>query len=226
MEEINLYDLLRFYAKKWLTIASFAIAGAIIGVIFTYYIQQPLYKSSATVLLVGTNRTSGQESVVLNNYVKLFNSRRVLTPVIAKHDYNKSFDSLVANTTAENTKNTDFISLSMSTTDAKTSKVMLESAIQEFGKQAKELYGDNSVRISIVDAANTPTGSTNVKPLQQIGIATVALTALSIIGLFFVYDYKHSQLVKAANAKPAAKKKPAKKTSNQEINYTNSSGEE
>ena len=58
MEEINLYDLLRFYAKKWLTIASFAIAGAIIGVIFTYYIQQPLYKSSATVLLVGTNRTS------------------------------------------------------------------------------------------------------------------------------------------------------------------------
>ena len=211
MEEINLYDLLRFYAKKWLTIASFAIAGAIIGVIFTYYIQQPLYKSSATVLLIGTNRTSGQESVVLNNYVKLFNSRRVLTPVIAKHDYNKSFDSLVANTTAENTKNTDFISLSMSTTDAKTSKVMLESAIQEFGKQAKELYGDNSVRISIVDAANTPTGSTNVKPLQQIGIATVALTALSIIGLFFVYDYKHSQLVKAANAKPAAKKKSTKK---------------
>ena len=211
MEEINLYDLLRFYAKKWLTIASFAIAGAIIGVIFTYYIQQPLYKSSATVLLIGTNRTSGQESVVLNNYVKLFNSRRVLTPVIAKHDYNKSFDSLVANTTAENTKNTDFISLSMSTTDAKTSKVMLESAIQEFGKQAKELYGDNSVRISIVDAANTPTGSTNVKPLQQISIATVALTALSIIGLFFVYDYKHSQLVKAANAKPAAKKKPTKK---------------
>ena len=208
MEEINLYDLLRFYAKKWLTIASFAIAGAIIGVIFTYYIQQPLYKSSATVLLVGTNRTSGQESVVLNNYVKLFNSRRVLTPVIAKHDYDKSFDSLVANTTAENTKNTDFISLSMSTTDAKTSKVMLESAIQEFGKQAKELYGDNSVRISIVDAANTPTGSTNVKPLQQIGIATVALTALSIIGLFFVYDYKHSQLVKAANAKPAANNKP------------------
>ena len=211
MEEINLYDLLRFYAKKWLTIASFAIAGAIIGVIFTYYIQQPLYKSSATVLLVGTNRTSGQESVVLNNYVKLFSSRRVLTPVIAKHDYDKSFDSLVANTTAENTKNTDFISLSMSTTDAKTSKVMLESAMQEFKKQAKELYGDNSVRISIVDAANTPTGSTNVKPLQQIGIATVALTALSIIGLFFVYDYKHSQLVKAANAKHAAKKKPTKK---------------
>ena len=211
MEEINLYDLLRFYAKKWLTIASFAIAGAIIGVIFTYYIQQPLYKSSATVLLVGANRSSSQDSVVLNNYVKLFTSRRVLTPVIEKHDYDKSFDSLVANTTAENTKNTDFINLSISTTDAKTSKVMLESAMQEFKKQAKELYGDNSVRISIVDAANTPTGSTNVKPLQQIGIATVALTALSIIGLFFVYDYKHSQLVKAANAKPATKKKPTKK---------------
>lgn len=211
MEEINLYDLLRFYAKKWLTIASFAIAGAIIGVIFTFYIQQPLYKSSATVLLVGANRSSSQDSVVLNNYVKLFTSRRVLNPVIDKHDYSKSFESLVSNTTAENTKSTDFINLSISTTDAKISKVMLESAMQEFSKQAKELYGDNSVRISIVDAADTPTSPNNVKPLQQIGIATIALTALSIIGLFFVYDYKHSQLVKAANAKPAAKKKPTKK---------------
>ncbi len=210
MEEINLYDLLRFYAKKWLIIVSFAIAGAIIGLIYTYYIQQPTYKSSATILLVGTNRTAAnQESVVLNNYVQLFTSHRVLDPVIEKADYDKGYDTLVADTTAENAKNTDIIDLSISTSKAKTSKALLDNAIQEFGQQAKELYGDNSVRISVVDAASLPGAASNIKPVQQIGIATIAAAVLAIIGLFFAYDYRHSNLKKEVVAAEA--EKPAKK---------------
>ena len=68
MEEINLYDLLRFYIKKWLTIAIFVMIGGIVGIAYTYYIQTPQYESKATLLLVGTNRTAAnQESVALNN---------------------------------------------------------------------------------------------------------------------------------------------------------------
>ena len=220
MEEINLYDLLRFYAKKWLVIVSVALFGAIIGVFYTYYVQQPVYKSSATILLIGTDRTSANtESVVLNNYVSLFTSHRVLDPVIEKQDYEPGYDKLVAETTAENTKNTDIISVSMGTGDPKTSKALLENAIEEFCSQAKELYGNNSVKISIVDAASLPASPANVKPLQQIGIATVAAIALAIIVLFFMYDYRHSTIAvattastgKTASAKKSTKAKTTKK---------------
>lgn len=217
MEEINLYDLMRFYAKKWLVIASGAVIGAIIGIIFTFYVQQPLYKSSATILLVGTNRTSAsQESVVTNNYVELFKSHRVLDPVIARQGYDGGFNSLVSNTTAQNAKNTDIINVSIGTSNAKTSQALLADAIQEFSKQAKELYGDNSVRISIVDAANEPRGASNIKPVQQIGLATVGGAVIAIVGLFFMYDYKNSQSVKKTRAttsdkSTAKKKKPATK---------------
>ncbi|MBH1956616.1 hypothetical protein I8H84_03465 [Candidatus Saccharibacteria bacterium] len=193
MEEIDLYDLLRFYAKKWLTIATFVMLGGIAGVAYTYFVQSPQYTSKATILLVGTNRTSSaSDSVTLNNYVQLFTSRRVLEPVITEHDYNKGYDTLVANTTAQNTKNTDIINVSISTSDAKQSKALLEDGIQSFRKQARELYGDNTIKINIVDAASLPGQPTNVKPAMQIGLAVAAGFALGIISLFFMYDYRMS----------------------------------
>lgn len=195
MEEINLYDLLRYYVKRWLTIAIAIIVGATIGLVYTFYVQQPQYKSTATVLLIGVNNTgNNQGSVTINNYVNLFTSRRVLEPVIDKLGYNGNYEKLAKSTTAENTKNTDIIKLTMRTNDAKTSKSLLESAIQEFDTQAKALYGKTSVKINVVDSATTPSAPDNIKPVQQIGVATAATTMLTIIALFFVYDYRKSQV--------------------------------
>lgn len=189
MEEINLYDLMRFYARKWLTIATVVMIGAILGVIYTFFVQQPQYKSTATLLLVGTGRTSNQESVVLNNYVQLFESRRILEPVIVEQKYDATYDKLASNTTAENVKNTDIINVSISTSSPKTSKALLEAAIVKFREEAKTLYSDGSIKINVVDAADAPTAPTNVKPIQQVGLATVAAFALAIVALFFIYDY-------------------------------------
>ena len=114
MEEINLYDLLRFYIKKWLTIAIFVMIGGIVGIAYTYYIQTPQYESKATLLLVGTNRTAAnQESVALNNYVELFKSRRVLEPVITDQGYDKGYDTLASGVTAQGVKGTDVINVSI-----------------------------------------------------------------------------------------------------------------
>ena len=222
MEEINLYDLMRFYARKWLTIATVVMIGAILGVIYTFFVQQPQYKSTATLLLVGTGRTSNQESVVLNNYVQLFESRRILEPVIAEQKYDATYDKLAANTTAENVKNTDIINVSISTSSPKTSKALLEAAIEKFRNEAKTLYGDGAIKINVVDAADAPIAPTNVKPIQQIGLAIVAAFALAIVALFFIYDYTTAQktqtkaapdvIVKAkAKAKTKAKSTPKKR---------------
>ncbi|MDO4684830.1 MAG: Wzz/FepE/Etk N-terminal domain-containing protein [Candidatus Saccharibacteria bacterium] len=204
MEEINLYDLLRYYAKRWLTIVVALMIGAIASIVYTFYVQQPQYKSTATVLLIGANNTgTNQGSVTINNYVNLFTSRRVLDPVIDRLGYSGSYEHLAKNTTAENTKNTDFIKLTMKAGSAKGSKALLELAIQEFDNQAKALYGKSSVKLNVVDAATLPTSPDNIKPVQQIGVATAGAGMLAIIALFFVYDYKKSQL---QTTKPSRKK--------------------
>ncbi len=213
MEEINLYELLRFYARKWLTILIVVMIGAIAGVGYTFFVQQPQYKSTATLLLVGTGRTSNQESVVLNNYVQLFKSRRVLEPVISDQGYDRNYTTLAANTGAENVKNTDIINVSITTTNAKTSKALLESAIQTFRAEAKTLYGDGSIKINVVDAADAPDMPTNIKPVQQIGLATVAAFALVVVALFFIYDYAAAQKT-IARDKSTATRQPTSRPTN------------
>ena len=211
MEEIDLYDLLRFYVKKWLTIAIFVMVGAISGIVYTYFIQSPEYTSKATLLLVGTNRTSStQDSVVLNNYVQLFTSRRVLDSVVSDQNYDKGYDTLAANTTAQNVKNTDIINVSISTQDAKQSKALLEDAIGSFRAEAKELYGDSSIKISVVDSASQPTRPTNIKPVVQIGLAVAAAFVLSLVSLFFMYDYRHTQASKKTTRSKSAATSVAK----------------
>jgi capsular polysaccharide biosynthesis protein len=197
VEEINLYDLVRYYIKNWLNIVTAVLVGAIIGVAYTYLVQTPLYESKATLLAIGTGRTSAnQDSVVLNNYVGLFKSHRVIDPVMQEQDYKDGYDKLISNTTAENQKNTDIIKVSISTKDPKTSKALLESAIQSFRLEAKELYGDNTIDIKTVDSASVPTQPSNVKPYLQIGLAVMASVALAIIILFFMYDYSITQRFK------------------------------
>ena len=83
--------------------------------------------------------------------------------------------------------------MSIKTPDAKQSKLLLEGAIESFRNEAKELYGNSSIKINTVDAANTPKSPSNVRPVIQIGLSAVAGFILAIIGLFFVYDYRHSQ---------------------------------
>mgnify|MGYP004417259946 CR=1 FL=1 len=203
MQEINLYDLLRYYAKNWYNILSLILVGAIIGVLYTFYIQTPLYESKATLLAIGTQRTtSGQDSVTLNNYVSLFKSHRVLDGVITKQKYDKSFDELVGNTTAQNDKNTDIIRVSIATPDAEKSKKLLESAIESFRTQAKDLYGKGTLEIKVVDAADTPEKSSNVKPVIQITMTTIAGFVFALVMLFFIYDFKHNrrQEIRAAQA--------------------------
>lgn len=184
---------MHFYVRKWLTIATVVMIGAILGVIYTFFVQQPQYKSTATLLLVGTGRTSNQESVVLNNYVQLFESRRILEPVIAEQKYDATYDKLASNTSAENVKNTDIIDVSISTSSPKTSKALLEAAIVKFREEANTLYGDGAIKINVVDAADAPVAPSNVKPIQQVGLVTVAAFALAIVALFFIYDYTTSQ---------------------------------
>lgn len=191
MEEINFYTLLRYYASKWLSIVGAAVIGLVVGFVYTFCIQQPQYTSTATLLLTDVG---SQRSVVMNNYVTLFSSQRVLDPVIQKTDYAGDYASLVSNITAKNVKNTDIINLSITTNSSTTSQSVLEAAISEFKTQTALLYGDTPANITIVDAPNTSKDPANINPVWQIGLAAAAAAVLAIIVLFFIYDYKRNQL--------------------------------
>ena len=206
MEEINLYDLLKYYAKNWLILLSAIFVGAIIGLVYTGFVQTPLYKSEATMLVVGSR--TAQDSTINNNYTELFKSRRVLNTVIEAEGYSGDYNQLVGRTTATNEKDTDVIRVSIADTDARKSEQLLAASLDVFKEEATGLYGSNATgtsNIKTVDTANVPIKAYNVNVLLQIGLAVSASFFLAIIVLFFIYDYRSSQ------APPATKSGSVKK---------------
>ena len=198
METINFYQLTRYYARKWPVMIVAILVGVGLGAAYVLSVQQPQYKSSATLLLTGVQQ--GQNTITLTNYTTLFTSRRVLDPVIDRAQYKGSYETLLANTTAKQIKNTDIITVSMNTGEPKMSETLLKQAITEFEKQTEALYGKTKISIKTVDAVNTPSAPASMGLGQAMALGGGGALLLAIVGLFFAYDYAQSQRVAEAAA--------------------------
>ncbi|HJP81758.1 MAG TPA: Wzz/FepE/Etk N-terminal domain-containing protein [Candidatus Saccharimonadales bacterium] len=203
MQEINLYQLFQYYAKKWIVIAVFTAIGLAGGLIYVFYLQTPLYKSDATLILIDPSKTasSAKDPTRINNYITLFKSRRVLQPVIDKLSLDKDYDELVKSVTATSDKDTEVIKVSVASEKADTSMLIADEAVASFKKESSLLYDTDNIQV--VDKANRPDKPYNVHPLMQTAIATAAGLVTSLVSLFITYDYGRS---KAAREKAGVKK--------------------
>lgn len=208
MQDINLYQLLTFYAKKWKWITAATLLGALAGLAYNFYLQTPLYKSDATLLVVGENtQKAGQDSILINNYLELIKSRRVLEPVINRYHQGTSYDELVKTVTATSEKDTEVIKISIASKNPDTSKKLVDGTIESFRDAVKDLYdGDN---ISTVDSASKEDKPYNVHQVMQLALTTVGGLMVSIIGLFFVYDLGVAKKTAPKVEKVKAQEKPA-----------------
>jgi capsular polysaccharide biosynthesis protein len=236
MQDINLYHLLKFYVKKWPFIIGLTAIGALAGFVYNTYIQVPLYKSDATLLLVNTDTTKvAQNTTLINNYIELLKSRRVLEPVLNDQNHVMSYEELAGAITATNDKGTEVIKVSVATKSADASKKLADGVVASFRDEVKNIYDLDNV--SVVDNASQVAEPYNVHKELFIGLASSVGFFLSALILFFVYDLKASRQnthelaevdpkpkakskTKTARAKAVTKKPIVKSTIKNEIKIT------
>ncbi len=187
VQDINLYHLLKFYVKKWPWIIGLTIIGGLAGFIYNTYLQVPLYKSNATLLIVSIDPKVTQDTTLINNYIELIKSRRVLAPVISDQHDAMSYDDLAAAISATNQKNTEVINVSVSTKNADESQHLTDGILASFKDQVKKLYKQDN--ISVVDNASLAAKPYNVHKELYLAIASGVGLLLAVAVLFFVYDY-------------------------------------
>jgi capsular polysaccharide biosynthesis protein len=211
MQEINLYKLLGFYVRNWLLILSLTLTGLLAGVVYNQFIQQPMYRSNATLLFINPgSSTSAQDATLLSNYVALFQSRRVLEPVISAQKLGVTYDQFSPSVDAVNEKGTEVIKLSVTTDSAEKSQKFLQSAVSSFKKEATLLYDTD--KLQVVDNASSAAPPFNVKKPLQLALATGAGFVISLIVLFFIFDAKGGQVEKKPVLNKPKAKQPVKRT--------------
>lgn len=191
MQEINLYDLIKYYFRYWYVVVLFTIAGIIAGLAYNTFIQQPNYRSNATLFISNVDQIpSSTGSVLINNYMELIKSRRVLEPVIKELNLNKSYDQLVSSVSVENQKDTAIIKLSVVSDQPDASRNITNTTVNSFKRQINEIYKKDNIQT--VDGASTPNSPYNVRKNLQLALAAMAGFMFAIIAIFFSYDYRLS----------------------------------
>ena len=205
MQEINLYELLKHYAKYWYFIVGATLLGLIAGLIYNNIIQVPLYKSNATLIVVNTTgSTVKSDTTLINNYQQLLKSRRVIEPVISERNINDSYQAVVGSVDTTNEKDTEVIKVSYSSTSPEQSQTVLNATIESFKNKIKDIYDKDNIQV--VDGASISYEPYNVSKSLQLALASAVGLLSSIIILFFVYDYKLSTKDKPKSDK---KRKPS-----------------
>jgi len=206
--------------------------GVLSGLVYNTFIQVPEFKSNAKLLLVSpTTADITTSQTLLNNYIDLIQSRRVLEPVVMKQHDTISYENLVKAVGVVNQKNTAIIDVTVTTKNAQQSADIVNEITESFKTAATELYQSSGV--IVVDPAVVPTVANNVNALMQLIVATAGGFFLAIVSGFFIFDYQRShprkkstknviktstisKSVKSATKKTTNVKKPAvkKKTKN------------
>jgi capsular polysaccharide biosynthesis protein len=96
----------------------------------------------------------------------------------------------------------------VSTSNAKTSKDVVDSTINSFKSEIKQLYGQDNTKL--VDIANTPDQPDNVHKNTQLIIATMAGFIVAIVVVFFIYDFRLSSVKRNKNSTKKLIRKTAK----------------
>jgi capsular polysaccharide biosynthesis protein len=199
---MNLYDLIKFYGRQWRVIVLLTLTGILAGLVYNNFIQVPLYQSNAKLLLITTSTsTSASNQTLINNYINLISSRKVLEPVAQKQDNAISYEKLLSSVKAVNQKDTAVIDITVTTNNSQQSADIANDVTESFRNAVKNLYKNNG--FIVVDPAVKATNPINNRKAFQLIIAAVSGFVISLVALFIAYDF--SDIKKTSKSKSRAK---------------------
>jgi len=197
-EEIELRQYWEVLRKRWLLVIILPIIAAITSGVISFFILQPVYQASTT-LIVGKKAEVGQAAAqMLDNsvlqanlqlaktYATIAQSRTVEQNVIKDLDLSLTVAELDSLISINPVKTTEILEIQVTNTDPELAAAIANSMTQEFSKAVIEIKKVDSV--SIVDAAVTP--DKPVKPNKTLNVLIAFVVGLmASVGLVFLLEY-------------------------------------
>lgn len=194
MEEIDLTELFAYFLKRAYIIVITAIVCLVLGLTYTIFLKEPLYKSDVNVIIVNkdTQVSSTLQSEITANqklaatYRELVESRTILNQVIDNLDLDYTIGQLQDMITVENVNETEIIKITVSSTDPKEAKVIANETVNIFQEEVKDIY--NLENVSVVDKAVLAKEPYNINIIKE-SIIYIALGMVLSCGVIFVIYY-------------------------------------
>jgi capsular polysaccharide biosynthesis protein len=169
--------------------------GGGIGWFYSNNVVKPQYRSESTVILDQHQNTS--DATLINNYISLLKSRKVLEPIIERNGLDVGYSQLHQNISIVNEKSTEIINIAVAAKSPDVAQRVNSDLIASFNLQSlglSEDTGEKSRIITVIDDASYSDAAVNVKTMQNMLVVAAGMGVISVVVLFIVYDYRASRM--------------------------------
>lgn len=195
MEELDLKELFEIFWNKKVQIILIVLIFVVVGIIYTVGFTTPMYSSSTTLVLAGTESSSSENqtaetitatdltinSKLVATYSELVKSKNILGQVISNLGINVNEEELRNNVKVTSVEDTELIEITVLNRNAEyAAKIANEIANVFKVRIAGEIYKINNVYI--VDEAKVETEPSNINHMRDI-------TIFAFIGLVIAAMY-------------------------------------
>lgn len=197
MEEIDIKEILSFFLSKIYIVVIITFCCVVISMIYGLFLKTPMYRSSTTLVLAGSNIESSETTItqgeitlnqkLVSTYREIIKSRLILEQVIDNLNLNRSVESLSGGVTVTSESDTELIRITVSDKDANTAKNIANEIASVFSKEIVEIYNIKNCRV--IDKAYTAVAPYNINFVKQLLITLVIAFLLSCIDIFILYYF-------------------------------------
>lgn len=177
--------------KRWWLIVLFVFIGILASALFSYISYRPVYQSSSTLLVIGSENEDdfsldyselvvGQQLV--KEYKEIIKSRSVLKEVAEKLEQNsRNIDELYHNIEVTLKPDTRILTISVKDSSPEMAKIIADRLCDAFIKRASELT--RKTNIAVIDEAEKPISPImpDYKKRAMIGALAGLLGSLALI---------------------------------------------
>ncbi len=192
-EEIDLREILLVLRKNWRFIALITILAILISGIVSFFILQPLYEASSTILVgrKGEDSQTDYQDILFSQklvttYGEIIKTSSVLDQVIENQGLNLSVEGLSKKINVSPVKDTEIIRIKVTDQSAFTASNIANEISKVFSLQIQDIM--NVDNVSILEMASAPNNP--IKPNKKLNIAiAAALGMMASIFLVFIKEY-------------------------------------
>ncbi|KTE93861.1 lipopolysaccharide biosynthesis protein [Desulfitobacterium hafniense] len=197
-QEIDLIELWEAIKKRWIIVVIIPLIAALTSGIVNFFILDPIYEASTT-LIVGKKASEEQQaSQLLDNsvlqankqlaltYSEIAKSRTVEENVINKLNLQYTKEELDKKITVESVKNTEILAISVQDKDPLLAAAIANTMAEKFSESVINIKKVDSV--SIVDEAVSPNQPVKPKKTRNVLIA-FAVGLIASVGLALLLEF-------------------------------------
>ena len=198
-ENIDIKRIFEIALSKIVLIFLILILCLTIGYGYSFYYKTPEYSSSVTILLAGDESESEAQEVtqtdlsinsgLISTYCNIATSSSIVEKSIQNLGLNISVQELQNNITAKQVSSTQFLKISVTSTNPEEACNIANELAKVFTEEIKEIY--NIQNINVVDNAEVATSPYNInhkKDLLIAGAIGMFLSAILVMAIYILDD--------------------------------------